>query len=118
VNLESLPLRVMEGEELFYRIVLENTTGRELREVRLMETWITEGPTTLTEHRTRELPPLEPGARHLVERRTSFRAGLLSIVAAVSASSSDPGVFLASDRRKRLVIRHDTEAEHAYRPAA
>lgn len=118
VNLESLALRVIEGEELFYRIVLENATGGELREVRLMETWITDGHTIIAEHRTRDLPPLGPGASHLVERRASFRAGLLSIVVAVSASPPAPGVLLASDRLKRLVVRHDIETKHGYRPAA
>jgi len=118
VNLEGLPLRVIEGQELSYRIILENATGGELREVRLMETWTTDGPTILSEHRTLELPLLGPRARHVVERRASFQAGVLSIVAAASASSCAPGVFLASDRRIRLVVRHDTEAQYGYRSAA
>ena len=118
VDLEGFASRVVEGEELSYRIVLENATGRELREVRLMETWTTDGETILTEHRTLELPPLGPRARHVVERRASFQAGVLSIVGAASASSSALGVFLASDRRKRLVVRHDTEAKYGYRSAA
>lgn len=117
VNLEGLPLRVIEGEELSYRIVLENVTGGELREIRLMETRTTDNLTITTEHRVLELPPLGPGARHVVIRRASFQAGVLSMVAAVTASSRAPGVLLASDRRKRLVVRHDTESQHGYRAA-
>ncbi len=118
VDLEGLALRVVEGEELFYRITVENTTGDELREVRLMEAWFTDGPPITSELRSLELPPLAPGTRYLVPRQASFQAGVTSLVAAVSACGPAPGVFLASDRRKRLVIRCDTEPKHRYLPAA
>jgi len=118
VDLEDPVSCGFEGEELRYRITVENTTGDELRDVRLLETWVTDGPRQACELRTLELSPLAPGARCSVEHRSSLRPGVVSIVVSVSARGAAPGLFLASDRLRRLVLRRAAAAEHSYRPAA